>query len=184
MVNNIFVLATVVMGIFASVDCRAGRSDIADDSITTLAARANQTASKSIPATTQTRINFDTVDFDTDATITTGSNWHFTAPVAGKYRVSALVTIDLTSAFTQSKYALLQVRKGSGTGTFVATLGAVTGNSSGAAPAEYFPIGGSTTVALAANDEIFISVYHYAGSTVSTKADGELNHVSIERVSN
>jgi len=46
----------------------------------------------------QTIINFDSVEIDTAATVTTGAAWHFTAPKAGVYEVESTVLIVPTSA--------------------------------------------------------------------------------------
>jgi predicted secreted protein len=46
-----------------------------------------------------TVVNFEQLVLDVHATVTTGSNWHFTAPAAGEYRLSAQVSIDKPATY-------------------------------------------------------------------------------------
>jgi len=48
---------------------------------------------QSIPATTTTYINFDTVDFDPNGNVTTGAGAKYTVPVNGFYIVSVAVAL-------------------------------------------------------------------------------------------
>lgn len=54
-----------------------------------VAARYTHTAGQSVASGTPDVIDYETADFDTHAAVTTGGSWVYTAPVSGKYRVSA-----------------------------------------------------------------------------------------------
>lgn len=54
--------------------------------------------------TSNTQINFDTSDFDTNSAVTTGASWEFTAPTTGYYQVS--VNIIVTSGVATLNYQL------------------------------------------------------------------------------
>ena len=58
--------------------------------------------------------DFNTLEVDTDAAVTTGAAWHFTCPVGatGLYQIDASVKINTTGALVQY---LLQVRKNGAT---------------------------------------------------------------------
>lgn len=51
--------------------------------------RFHMSSSQTIPNGTATIIDFNSKDLDTDDAVTTGSNWKFTAPASGVYRISA-----------------------------------------------------------------------------------------------
>lgn len=64
----------------------------------TVNARAHLSAGQNFPNSATTVVNFDVVDFDSAGAITTGSAWHFTAPVAGSYRVNWATEVGSSSA--------------------------------------------------------------------------------------
>jgi hypothetical protein len=70
---------------------RAVTAETADNVPVTAYARCTTVAAQSIPNNTNTVVDFDTVVDDPDGLVTTGAGWVFTAPVAGRYHVTASV---------------------------------------------------------------------------------------------
>lgn len=62
-----------------------------------ISARYTTAAGQSITGATDTLIDFGTKDYDSHNAVTTGGSWKFTAPTAGRYRVTAqIVSGNLT----------------------------------------------------------------------------------------
>lgn len=55
-------------------------------------------------------INFETKDYDTHGSVTTGASWRFTAPSSGKYRISFKISYA-TGSWNASNYAKLRLNK-------------------------------------------------------------------------
>lgn len=71
-----------------------------------VAMRAYKAAQQTVNASTTSKIIFPTVDFDTHGAFDNATNYRFTAPIAGFYRVTAnlyLVT-NISSSFTTALY--------------------------------------------------------------------------------
>jgi hypothetical protein len=85
-------------------------------------ARYKTSAAPSFTATTAALINFGTQDYDTHSAVTTGASWKFTAPYAGKYRVTALVHENTASALFNGNQAwrLILAKTGTTTESFLA----------------------------------------------------------------
>jgi hypothetical protein len=65
----------------------------------TISVKAHTSTTGTANATTP--VNFDTIDWDTTGSVTVGSSWKFTAPVAGKYMIRGQLAPNGTPA-TQS----------------------------------------------------------------------------------
>jgi hypothetical protein len=136
------------------------------------------TTAQSIPNTTPTVINFDTADFDTDAAVTTGTNWRFVVPAgkAGKYVVATEVMI--LNAAASDVYVLIGLFKN---GIEVKRLARSNLNT-----IQTVGIGGCTTVALAAGDYIDIRLAHGYATARTLEAAGAVltqkNWISITKV--
>lgn len=104
--------------------------------------------------------DFDTKVFDTHAAVTIGSNWRFTAPVSGYYKVSTLVNPSAPPSLYLRLYK---------NGTFYSNLDYTVST----------VWNGSITVQLNAGDYIDV---RSSGASNSTGGSGE-NYISIERVS-
>jgi hypothetical protein len=72
-------------------------------------------------ATTLLPVNFDSVDSDTNSTITTGVGWKFTAPVTGSYIIAACITWQPQSAWTAGDEAIMSFTKNVGQTIVTAT---------------------------------------------------------------
>ncbi len=72
---------------YITVERISGPSQIAASE--TVAARYKSSAAQSFTSGATTIIDFATQTFDTHGAVTTGASWKFTAPIAGKYQVSA-----------------------------------------------------------------------------------------------
>lgn len=134
-------------------------SDINDQRI--VVARAKATASRNPSPTVP--FNFDSVDFDTHAAITTGASWKFTAPITGYYEVSS--AWEDTGAGKRAEVykndSLFAALGSSAAANFVGT--------------------GSTIVQLNAGDYIDI---RFAVSSGTTSATSQNNYFIISRVAN
>lgn len=148
----------------------------------TVAARYLTTAGQSIAngaSASAPIINFDTKSFDTHGAVTTGASWKFTAPVAGKYRVSSNCAFA-SGSFTSNNTMGLKLRlNGSGTDTAQNFLRIATT----ATQSQCIPML-QDTIQLVAGDFIDMRVYHdeSAARTLSTSAGGV--YIDIERIGN
>lgn len=145
----------------------------------TVAARYSSTAGQSISTGTTTIIDFATKDFDTHGAVTTGASWKFTAPIAGKYRVSSYV-LFASASFTATNSVALDIHKnGSGsTDRFFAKSSVEV--SATMVPATY----GTTMINLAAGDYIDVRVLQDSGGSRSLSTLGTAVWVEIERIGN
>lgn len=130
------------------------------------------TAAGGTLTTTLTILNFDTKNYDNHNAVTTGTNWKFTAPISGKYRVSA----QYSSTGTGVIIHYLQLWKNGSVyrGT------SKTRQSTNAAP-EAPNL--TTTIDLLAGDYIDFRVKVNSG-TAGIDADAGLCFVDIERTGN
>lgn len=133
----------------------------------TISARYALKTAQSIGAT-WTVVNFDTASYDTNSSVSTGSAWHFTCPVAGLYSVYG--QIGRTSASTTTIWVGVWVN-----GTQVDVFQ----NNGGGMPMANCPI--SDTLQLKKGDQISIKAEFSA--SVPLSADGLNNFVTITRIS-
>jgi len=64
-----------------------------------------------IPTSTLTVIDFESKIYDDHGAVTTGSGWVFTAPMAGKYSMSCMMTITQSSDFAAGEGIQAYIRK-------------------------------------------------------------------------
>jgi hypothetical protein len=69
-------------------------------------------ATVSLPSAVETRINFNTIDSDSNAAITTGASWVYTAPVSGVYEFAVNVTVDSVNAAQELSFYKNGVQSG------------------------------------------------------------------------
>jgi len=74
-------------------------------------ARYTATALQSIPNATPTKLNLETIDYDTWTACSVGSGWRFTAPISGYYIVAAHVYLGSSTNWNTGEQVLLTVYK-------------------------------------------------------------------------
>lgn len=142
----------------------------------TILARAKVSSTKSLPNTTKTIVDFDTVDFDTDSAITTGASWKFTAPASGYYLVQAAVVLESSNAWSASEIFYVEVFKNGSVFTKLAH------QSAHEAGTYVIGLNGLTIIELSQNDYIDIRAYQNSGSAINVDADGQMSYVSIAKL--
>ena len=121
-------------------------------------------------------LNCNTKNYDSNNAVTTGSNWVFTVPVSGVYRVtSTVVTAAYNWGNASHSIWLWAVRNGSwetfmGGGFQVTTV--VTGGT----------VNGSATLNCAAGDTLAVGIVIWRGANTNMLGDANQTWVSIERV--
>ncbi len=144
--------------------------------IQSIQARYTTTAGQSISnGSTPIIVDFGTSDYDTNSAVTTGASWKFTAPVAGKYAVSARVTFAAAS-FTAGNGITLDIYKN---GSFFQRIGTTRASVTGSASAQVW---GNEDISLNANDYVDIRVTHAEGSARSILSTAGYNSVSIHKI--
>lgn len=132
------------------------------------------TASAQALTTSPAIINFATVSYDTHGAVTTGASWKFTAPIAGKYRVTSRF---LTAAGTTAMRISYDLNKNG-----IAQTTPVTGTQQ-TTSSNRIDGSGSDTIQLNAGDYIDIRGSCSTGSN-SLAGDAPTNFVVIERIGN
>jgi hypothetical protein len=139
-------------------------------------ARYTTAAGQSISSSTGvTIVNFDTLVDDTNAAVTTGAAWHFTAPIAGRYLVVACVDFVTTTTWALTERAILDVFVN---GSVYSQLRRMSNLDSSGTTA-IVGLMGSDTVVLAAGDTLDIRVSQNSGAALALSASGLANRVSI-----
>jgi hypothetical protein len=141
-----------------------------------VAARYRTSSGQSIPIDTYTTVNFNIKDYDTHNAVTTGTNWVFTAPVAGIYNVSfrLLYNFFSVSAPLDMPTALYK------NNNYVCEIGRMTVPTGG----NVFPsMGGSADIQLNAGDTISIRANNFTGAARNLLSDSSLVWVAIHKIS-
>jgi hypothetical protein len=124
-------------------------------------------AGQSIPDNADTIVNFEDVDDDSHGAVTVGASWKFTAPSAGRYRISAYV--QFTGAATNPRTKIFKngvaIRASQNVSTTLRSSGGI-----------------STVVKLLAGDTLDVRVYQNTGGSLALESDPLYNYVSIESV--
>jgi hypothetical protein len=79
----------------------------------TVAARYTSTSTANITGT-DTQINYDSKDYDTLGMVTTGASWKATAPISGRYRITAGAETSNTSCTSTNSHFTLSLYKNNG----------------------------------------------------------------------
>jgi hypothetical protein len=91
------------------------------------------------------RLQFNTLDFDTHAAVTTGSSWVYTAPISGIYKVQSFVNVGANNIGTNT----LVLYKNNSSVQSLNAFGGTTSNSK---------IAGSGNISLNAGDTIYLVI--------------------------
>jgi hypothetical protein len=143
----------------------------------TVAARYKTSAGQSIPNNSSTIVDFGTRDIDTHGAVTVGASWKFTAPVAGKYRISAAISSTSGGGWASGEeFACILSKNGAAFATF--SQYAQTTHST------FVISGGSTIVDLVSGDYVDVRNYQNSGGALALRADANANSISIERIGN
>ena len=141
-------------------------------------ARYSTNAGQSIANASTPIINFEDINsYDSHGAVTIGASWKFTAPIAGKYSIQALIRFT-SGVFTAGNNVDLFIFKN---GVSVCNL------AQHKIPATFtnaLIVGGSDTITLLAGDYIDLRTSHGELTARALEADGTLNHIAITRVGN
>jgi hypothetical protein len=141
-----------------------------------VAARYTSSSGQSIPQVVGTIVNFNTKEYDTHNAVTTGTNWKFTAPVAGTYNVSSYLLYD-TFPISGIGDMVLSVNKNDSTYAEIGRTLLWSGAQF------YVPVGGTTDIQLNAGDTISIKAENYSGAARTLVTSGVYVWVAIHKIS-
>lgn len=160
--NEVFISTTkgVVEGVIVPILGWSSSVQMSDNASTRVVAmQATQAGAQSIPNITETTIVWGTKTFDTHGTYSTSTGL-FTCPVAGKYRVSAV--LELAANSTGSRH--MSVRKNGVIYTILSRADSVA--------AVLYWLSGSALVDCNAGDTIGVSLYQSSGGALNVNANG------------
>jgi hypothetical protein len=143
--------------------------------VTSVKVRYSTTAGQSIPDSTQTIVDFDTVTFDAGSLVTTGASWKFTASETASYRISIFISWSQSFSFTTGQYTQASLYKN---GTFYSTLDISQAFLTGT---QYLTLNGSDSINLTSGDYIDVRVYQNTGSSVNLDTSAGSNYICIEK---
>ncbi len=142
------------------------------------AVRYSTNAGQSISHATETRLDFEDLEYDQDSLVTTGASWKYTVPETGKYRVNALVTF---AAFTPVNGTSLYMRLYKNSGASPVDQGPreilVADKVNSLHPVEY-----TSENEFVEGDELYMTVYHDGGGVKPLLASNETNYINIIRI--
>lgn len=136
-----------------------------------VAARYSTAAGQVIPDNTDTVLDAATREFDTHAAVTTGSNWRFTAPVAGYYRVGVCAAFDANGGGTRAA----TIRKN---GVAHSTVDSQLSFGSGQTDV----VQGSALIYLNPAEYVDVTVFQNTGGIKGMLTDATFNFISVDRV--
>lgn len=139
--------------------------------------RYTTTAGQSVSNASLTIIDFGTKDFDSHGAVTTGASWKFTAPISGKYRVTANLTTTSTGNFSAAEYIENRIYKN---GSIYAAK--LQSDFNGSTSNKSVQI--SASINLLAGDYIDIREYQTSGGSMPLESASGYNWIDIERVGN
>ena len=149
----------------------------------TVAARfklTSSTGNASLANSAEEVVDFDSKDYDTHGAVTTGASWKFTAPIPGKYRVSASFLLQAAAYGSVNSTAMAYLRKN---GSKDSVLGRWLSQTTTSVRSF---VNGSRTINLLAGDYIDIAGLQNSGGAVSfdTGSSPYEGWIEIERVGN
>lgn len=172
---------TIVAGSYLGMELIQGSQTLLGGE--TVSARYMSGTSQAMASTAWTIVEMGTRDYDShNAASGSGTGWRWTAPVSGRYQVSAIVTSVATTpggATFRGWYLALIKNGDTGNPITLDVDGRIT-TTSGA-----YIASGSDTIRLLAGETVCVAVYHdILGSAVNTQAATGYNHMAIDRVGN
>jgi hypothetical protein len=142
-----------------------------------ITAQYSSAAGQSVTASSQTVINFGTSVWDTNSAVTTGANWHFTAPVSGRYRVMAVVQTGSAVSVAGNLFQMsvwVNEAQSRGMAAFKVEAAVTTA----------ITLDGTTVVSLSAGDRVAVRFFqNSSGGTISLDTDPNFIYVVITKES-
>ncbi len=139
-------------------------------------ARYMSNSGQNIPDITFTVVNFEDVDYDPMGLVTTGAGWVFTCPVAGIYRVTAMVTFTGTAAWAAGEAAEIDLHLSG------ATYSVLDRKDSWPAGTLNAMLVGGDEVECAAGDTLDVRVFQASGGALALFGFQTYNHIAISLV--
>lgn len=130
-------------------------------------------AGQSIANSTDTVVNFEDQEVDTNSAVSVGAGWVFTAPKAGYYQVNVQIMFTSTSGWADGEVGQINLFKN---GSLLRGLDRKDNYASGS---PYMLLNGATVVYLAQNDTINIKVSQTSGGALALHNDGKWNWIAI-----
>jgi hypothetical protein len=143
--------------------------------VSSIKVRYVTTSGQSIPDSTETVVDFDTMDYDAGGNVTTGSSWKFTASEAAAFRIYAHIFWSQAFSFSAGQSVQLSLYKN---GSYYSNLDIFEIPLNGP---QYVPLRGSDSIDLLPGDYIDIRAYQNTGSAVSLDTSGGFNYVNVEK---
>lgn len=132
---------------------------------------------QSIPDSTITIVDYDTKDWDSHASVTTGVNWKWISPIAQKVFVKAELCFNSSAGWSTSEYSEIRIYK-NGSSVSAKILWAK-GNAS-----ETIQMSIADTVSVNSGDYIDIRIYQNSGGALTLVADNAYNFITIDSAGN
>jgi hypothetical protein len=175
-------LPTLAGGASETKSMRFGRIVVGDDYAQTIdmydmtnITRAKTATAQSFASGVEEIVDFDTIDFDFLAQITTGAAWKFTAARTGHYRVDVVVTLASSAGWVDGEAARLQLYKDG-------VAYAILDRKDNQGTTGLVTVGGSTVVQLDATHYIDVQLYQESGGAIALQASALYNHISITKM--
>lgn len=144
-----------------------------------IAARYKTSTAHSIASGSETRVNFDTQDYDPRAAVTTGASWVFTAPIGGYYAFKVTVQLTGVATWAPGEYMSLYARVN---GTIMSLFDYFDNLSAGVN--HQMTLSGGDCLHLDAADTLAFYVYQNSGGAINLRSGNDYyNHAAIWKVS-
>lgn len=154
----------------ASSDITAA-AGIADE----IEVRYKTAAAQSIPASTNTIINFDTADYDRSNSVVTGANWSFTALFSGIYQFSGEIIYNTGTSWITSQQANLDIYDVDLNLIVASPVYAQANHST------YVRTSLNTEIKLNAGQIVYITTFQNTAGAASLAGDNRINYICIKR---
>jgi hypothetical protein len=140
-------------------------------------ARYTTDAAQSIPNSSETIVDFEDQEYDTDGAVTVGAGWNFECPVGkdGYYLINVMVWFA-SHAWGANQYAYARIGYNGVPGRVIA------GWDSGDGGTSLAQLSGSDMIYLSAGDTIDICLFQNHGAALVLDNNSDDNHIAISRV--
>lgn len=146
----------------------------------TVTARYSTAAGQSIANGATAIVDYGTKSYDSHNAVTTGGSWKFTAPMSGKYRITAKQRYANGLAWTQSGSVYFQIFKNGSAYSLPGETVIATSFTSGTG----FSVHASDEIDLLAGEYVDVRASHQETSARALLAVGSHNFICITRIGN